>query len=168
MKARRPGPNKTRPKTMAVRVKHIEALELRIAGHNLQAIADKLGYSDPKSAWKAIEAAIAERVSPLAEQHREIVQARIDAAIQVVMPKVQAGKLEAIDRLIKLIDKECKLHGLYMPLTIQGPRGETPILQIRQQLTQVFASLSSEHLDALAAIQEAVGQNGEVIDAVGG
>lgn len=46
------------------------------------------------------------------------------------MKEIAAGKLEAIDRLVKLIDRECRLWGLYQLAPAETPSEKTPHILI--------------------------------------
>lgn len=94
-----------------------EALRLRIEGRTLQQIGDALGISR-QAAGKHLKNAMAQLAEETREESellRAIHAARIEHAISVLWPKVEAGSLGAIDRLIKLIETHSKLFGLFAP-----------------------------------------------------
>ncbi|MCB1773861.1 MAG: hypothetical protein KDI88_09610 [Gammaproteobacteria bacterium] len=94
-----------------------EALKMRIEGKTLQQIGDALGITR-QAAGKSIRAALiqlGEETREDSETLRALQQARIEHAIRMVWPDIENGRLTAIDRLVKLLDQQARLFGLYAP-----------------------------------------------------
>ncbi|HOW68255.1 MAG TPA: hypothetical protein PK256_23490, partial [Verrucomicrobiota bacterium] len=110
-------PRKSRePRTSRRRVKagmrQAEAIRLRIQGLSLSEIARRLGYAGPSGAYAAIEVGLSAAVQEPADQLRQIELARLDIATAAVMPKIERGSLQAVDRLVRIMDRRSKLLGL--------------------------------------------------------
>lgn len=93
-----------------------EILRLRCAGLSLRAIATRVGLSHQGVADR-ITAAIAELVTPAAEEWRSLETARLNDLTRLaygVLAAADTGdlKLKAIDRLTKLSESRRKLWGL--------------------------------------------------------
>ncbi|NGO43785.1 helix-turn-helix domain-containing protein [Streptomyces ureilyticus] len=93
-----------------------EILRLRCAGLSLRAIASRVGLSHQGVADR-ITAAIAELVTPAAEEWRSLETARLNDLTRLaygVLAAADTGdlKLKAIDRLTKLSESRRKLWGL--------------------------------------------------------
>jgi DNA-binding transcriptional MerR regulator len=99
-----------------------QILRLRCAGLSLRAIGARVGLSH-QGVSDRITAALAELVTPVAEEYRQLEAARLDdltrAAYQVLgAAETQDLKLKAIDRLTKLSESRRKLWALDMPQPI--------------------------------------------------
>jgi len=95
-------------------------MELRIAGWTY----DKIGKAfdvTPMTICNDVHAELAraerERGANVAE-YRRIQMERIDRAIAKIWPSVAQGEYEAVDRLVKLMEREAKLLGLDAPARI--------------------------------------------------
>jgi len=119
-----------------------KATELRSRGYSYQQIADTLGMHDRSAARKAVERALFATVAEPAEELRRLELLRLDtmavAAWQVLgaeHPVVSDGKimvlngeplrdpqpvLAAIDRLLRISERRCRLLGLDAPVQV-GP-----------------------------------------------
>lgn len=87
-----------------------QAVELRIAGLPFEAIADRLGYSDPSSAWKAVQRALVQTQRPATDELRELLTRRYEALLVAVWPKARAGDLDAVNTARRLLDSLTRLH----------------------------------------------------------
>lgn len=118
-----------------------EAVRLRADGHTYQTIADQLGYTDRSDARKAIERMIAFTVREPADEVRQMELIRLDSlwmqAVRVLHAHhvtVSNGKvvtvngepvpddapvLQAIDRLLKIMERRSKLLGLDAPAKVE-------------------------------------------------
>lgn len=122
-----------------------EAVRLRAEGNTYQAIAGRLGYNDRSDARKAIEAALTREVREPADELRQMELIRLDSlwleAVKVLHAEhvtVSNGKvvtidkdgekvpvaddapvLQAIDRLLKIMERRSKLLGLDAPAKVE-------------------------------------------------
>ena len=95
-----------------------KAVRLRREGLTLREIAARLGIS-PATAHEDISRALADIPAESVEELRTVWGERLEAATAVVMPQVEAGDLDAVDRLVRLTDRAAKLYGLDAPANIQ-------------------------------------------------
>ena len=64
-----------------------------------------------------------------AEQHRDLDVRRVDVALNAIWEDVRNGKLMAIDRMDKLLERRAKLLGYEPPkkVALTDPTGEQPL-----------------------------------------
>ena len=119
-----------------------EAVDLRIAGKSFRAIADAMGISLEtahryvQDGWERLN----ERTDDARERLRDMQEARLDAALRVIMPLLTTEdlmvetvdkkgnvvqldaaelKLKAVDRLVKVIHSQNLLRGLNAPIKVE-------------------------------------------------
>src|SRR5262245_54764851 len=92
--------------------RHAEAVQLRLAGVSLAAIADRLGYANESGAYYAVMAALAKARREPAEQLRELATQRLDRMLQAVWPRVLVGDLDAIGTALRIEQRRAALLGL--------------------------------------------------------
>jgi hypothetical protein len=100
---------------LAAHERQLKALELRLAGVTYQQIADELGYAGRQGAFKAVEAALRLTLREPADNLRRISAERLDRATLAIWRAVNAGDLQAIDRLLRIEARRAKLLGLDAP-----------------------------------------------------
>lgn len=99
-------------KTKADRREEMEkALQLRLGGATYPQIAAHLAISE-KRARNLVEKGLAEGTSEDATLARELELQRIDTLQKSLWIKAKAGDLEALDRIVKLMDRRHRLMGL--------------------------------------------------------
>jgi len=105
--------SKTSPRKIKAAIREAEAVALRVEGLSFRAIAERLGYANPGSAYRAVMRGL-ERLFPTekAEALRKLELARLDRLIQVLWPRVEEGDYDAIDRVLKVISLRARLLGL--------------------------------------------------------
>lgn len=97
------------------------ALELRMAGATWQQIADTLGYRHPSSARQAVNRALEreqDRMVSLRDEYRTIQLLRTERALRAIWSQVVAGDLFAVDRMLKIMERQAKLMGLDAPTQV--------------------------------------------------
>lgn len=100
-------------------VRHLEALELRIAGCTFEQIAAKVGYADKSGAWKAVKSALELTLQPAADELRELESQRLDKLWNALFDRAAGGDEKVIDRMIKISERRSKLLGLDMPISVR-------------------------------------------------
>lgn len=137
---------KSSPRLIAARQREDLALADRLQGMTLARIAERRGYGSPASAYKAIEAAL-RRARPAGTQTpeaaRELMLARLDAALDGIWPWVRDGSLEHIDRMLKIEARRARLLGLDAPVKIDIAE-------------RIRAAAEAEGLDADEVVAEVV------------
>lgn len=126
-KQKRSGPKTTgtSPKAAALAVKRRQALDLRLAGFNLQTIAERLNYADPSGARKAILGALHDMMPDLTADVKPLELARLDSLLASTWLQAKQGNLPAVDRVVKMMERRAKLLGLDAPAWVElsGPQG---------------------------------------------
>ena len=119
--------NGTGSKRALVKERRRRALELRMKGQSFSDIASQVGYASPSGAYKAVRAALqAEALATVAEV-RQIHTARLEKVLGAIWDAVCRGELRAIDRALRVLDREAKLLGLDRPTQPAEPPEELPV-----------------------------------------
>lgn len=98
-------------------------VELRMAGHTWQTIADQVGYANKGTAYKAWQQALREITREPAEELRQLELDRLDRMLAAVWPNAinpTIGDLQyrAIDRVLAIETARNRLLGLAAPTRI--------------------------------------------------
>jgi AraC-like DNA-binding protein len=111
-KNRKRGESKISPRRIDSQERVAKALELRKAGETLQQIADQLGYANPSAVYAAIRRTLDQIVVPAVEEYRKMELERLDALQLAVWPAARRGDYQAIDRVLKIMERRARLLGL--------------------------------------------------------
>ncbi|MEM8933764.1 MAG: hypothetical protein AAGE94_21415 [Acidobacteriota bacterium] len=106
---------KTSKRTVHAALRRAKALELRKAGATYDQIADQLGYASRASAYKAVAKALKAIEDQVVEGATEMCRLeveRLDRLLVALWPKASAGHLGAIDRVIRISERRCRLLGI--------------------------------------------------------
>ena len=90
----------------------LKAIQLKTAGLTYQQIADQLGYASRGTVYKIIKDAQSARLDNAVEEHRAYEVDRLNAMQGALWDRALAGDLQAIDRVLRLIEARCRLWGL--------------------------------------------------------
>lgn len=99
----------------AVAARRAQAIQLRIAKVDYQTIADRLGYSSRSAACQDVTRAFERN---RLEEGRSVELLRdqeisaLDRAQAAIWTRVTSGELAAVDTLIRLIARRCRILGL--------------------------------------------------------
>jgi len=140
-------------------VKQLKAMELRIAGHTLEEIAQKLRYKDASSAYRAIMAGMIKTIQEPADELRKVHIARCEKMISGKWDDATTGDDDAIQSVLRIMKREAKLLGLDAPEKREhsgtiGVEGEVNVDHSYKGLEKLlkdkdFRSLASSVLSAL-------------------
>jgi hypothetical protein len=127
--------------------RHLRALEMRKAGASYRQIAANLGYAQAQGAHKAVRFALRATLKEPAEELRHLEELRLDTALLAIWRSVQAGDLQAVDRLLGISKRRAELLGLAGPKRheVSGPEGGPIEIDL--------SALSNEELAQLQQIQ---------------
>ena len=116
---------KTSKRAIESRIRAQQSMELRLAGASYRKIAEQLGYANPGTVHKAVCAAMAAITADTAEQLRGLEAQRLDAMLMGLWRKARAGDVQAIDRVIRIMERRAKLFRLDPPeqRELSGPEG---------------------------------------------
>ena len=109
---------KTSPRRVVARLKHKQALDLRIAGVTLDAIAKQLGYRSAQSASYAIDSELKRILTPPTAEMRNLELRRLDMMFLALMPKIRDKDVKAINTALRIMERRARYLGLDMPIPI--------------------------------------------------
>ena len=89
------------------------ALELRAEGKGYAEIAREVGYANKGTAHKVIAQALEAREAQDVDFLRLIARDRLEALLRALWPAAITGDVPAAMALMRIIDAECRLLGLY-------------------------------------------------------
>ena len=120
--------SKTSPQRVRLVEKHLQALELRKTGFTYAEIALNLGYRSPSGAEKAVRSAIRKVFLEPATEVLKIELFRLDALLQAIWQKAKDGDYQAVDRVLRIMERRAKLLGLdaATPLRVEAEFYHTP------------------------------------------
>ncbi|AMO58243.1 hypothetical protein GZ77_21175 [Endozoicomonas montiporae] len=129
-----------------------KALDLRTIGLSYQQIADQLGVSKSaahRAVVKSLEA-LQEETKKLAKLNKTLDLQRLELIIREAMKLSLKGDLQAMDRVMKAIDRRAKIYGFEAPQKISQttPEGE----EIQQGVVVVPSPMDLE--DWVKAFQQ--------------
>lgn len=92
-----------------------QALELYLSGMTYDQVAKTVGYHNKGSAQRAVANLLKRVDHSLATEYRDRQNARLERSMLAIWPKVLKGDLQAVDRVIRLSERQSKLLGLDAP-----------------------------------------------------
>lgn len=131
---RKPGTSRG-PTTGATEVeltkKQAEALALRLAGANLQQIADTVGWASPSGAHQAILSAL-RKILPdqTRDEHRRLELARLDRLEQAHWVPALSGSDKSATVVLRCMGLRAKLLGLEAPAQVQVSLFEGDLVEV--------------------------------------
>lgn len=111
---------KTRPRNVQAVDRRRRAMEMRLAGASLQAIADALGMS-VSSVHETIQVGLRESLQPASDELREMELQRLDVLWKSLQKGVKAGEADSVRAAVRVMEQRARLLGLY-----SSSRGDTP------------------------------------------
>jgi hypothetical protein len=133
---------KANKKSIEVREKDRQALELRKAGASYEVIAKQLGYADSSGAYKSIQRSMKSIIAEPTEELRTVEYERLNQMLLILWERVQQGELGAIDRALSIMDRISKMYGL------DSPR-KTEVNQTITQGVMIVDGTKDEYLQAI-------------------
>lgn len=133
-----------------------EALHYYLAGLSYSQIAERVGYSNPGNAWRAVQRVLDDAPDPgnIARQ-RTVENHRLDAIWRLAWPGAEQGDVACMRVLLEVSRRRSMLNGLDKPVMLQvgglsdfGQPPQGPML--REILpAEEFADVRSEREQAL-------------------
>ena len=102
------------PRAIAVAQKRAQAMEYRLQGRTFFDIGKALGVT-PGRAHQLVDEALAATLQEPAGHLRALALARLEAVMTGVFGKAVNGDTKAVTIVLKIIDRQAKLLGLYEP-----------------------------------------------------
>ena len=100
--------------------KEAQVVQLRRGGLTWDLIAQRVGYKHPASARDAYMRASARIVRDDIDAIRQTEEDRLDIAQSAIWDKVLDGDVQAVNTLIRVMERRAKLLGLDQPVKIQA------------------------------------------------
>lgn len=148
-----------RRRTVDAQNRQQTALQLRLAGHSYDEIADRVGYADRRSAWHAVQRILDRQEAEGVDALRRIEGRRLDAVLAAVWPAAMAGDLAAIDRVLKVSARRAALYGLDMQtvaVRVAAGSGDS-LAELKREWLQIREISAAPVVDALAWSTQDVG-----------
>jgi hypothetical protein len=98
-------------------IKAHRAIELVPEGKSYDEVAHAVGYASRGTAHRLVAKALAERLVSGNDHLRNIEVARLDALQASLWPKVERGDMRAVNTVVRIIDRRCRLLTLYTTQT---------------------------------------------------
>jgi hypothetical protein len=92
--------------------RQMTALDLRSQGYTFDMIAARCGFAHRSAARKAWQAAVKAIAEDTAEEARLLFKASYGPVRQALHHKARMGDVRAVEALVKLDERECRLFGL--------------------------------------------------------
>lgn len=142
------------PKTdLSMKAKDIHDREMRVmemlrAGMSDQQIADEIGYADD-SAVTHIRRRVTERYTGVAtEDYRAQQLDRIDALLQSLWASARKKDYQAVDRVVKLMERQAKLVGLDAATKVDMTVQEVSPDEVQTFMAGAYAQWQAEQAKA--------------------
>jgi hypothetical protein len=133
------------------------AILLYSSGLTLEEVAQQLGYANHSGAQKAVMRGLKKRAQETFEARDEMIAKQLEiirVCVRGQMPAVAKGNQRAVEVLVKALDHEARLLGLYAP--VKADVKITDALQAEiNDLVEVMAALDA--VEAQQAIAKARG-----------
>lgn len=158
---RKPGPKPGRKHTsplgaesgsreVIAKQRQSRAIQLRIAGVSLAAIAEEVGYATPSGAHQAVMAGL-RTILPdeLRDDARRLELAKLDRLEQANWTSALRGDEKAATVILRCIDTRSKLLGLHAPAQVDVRVREGEMVRV-----EILEMLNDETMKALEPFQE--------------
>lgn len=110
--------------------KDAEAIRWARAGLTYEQIAQQIGDKDPATAWKRVDRWLKRTVFAEVDPWRRLQLERLEVMWRGIYPAIQRGDLKAIDRGVRILEREARLLGLDSPtqLAVTNEGGPTRLI----------------------------------------
>ena len=125
-----------------------QALEMRKAGATYEQIAKALKFADRSNVRKAVQSALQAIIKEPAEEVLQLELQRLDAMIVGLWAKAKTGDGQAVDRVLRIMERRAGYLGLDAPKRVE------------QTNIEASATPHEELLSRLAGIASTVGAGG--------
>ena len=154
---RRPSEPKTSERRLSAAEKQVEAVSLRKAGHTIDEIAARVGYSGKSGAYKAVMSALRKTLQEPADELRTLEVERLDAMLNALWPTIIAqgrGTPRAVEAALKVMDRRAALLGLDAPKVVEDHR----TVQIEIMAEKLAAESGLDKNEIIAEAERIVAQ----------
>lgn len=152
---KRNGSTGARPPRDEVLEKQHKVLVLRAAGASYEEIAKAVGYANRQNARAACLAALNAQVHEAVDSLRNLEGARLDRLQRAIWSAALSGDLNAMDRVLRIMDARARLYGLNAPTKLEITD------EIDREIQMLAASLGSDETWDITGIPADVGEGEE-------
>jgi hypothetical protein len=131
----------SRAQRTAIADRRTKLLQMRLAGVDFTTIADRLDYSSPAAARKDFTRTMRETLDleqETANELREVELQRLDRLQAAAWAEAARGELKAIETVLRVIDRRCRILGLYAAVQV-----DATITEVTQQDLELQDILNS-------------------------
>jgi transposase-like protein len=105
------------------------AVELATQGCSYEVIAREVGYTNRRTAYRAVQESLNEHADKAVAEHRATVLARLDRLLAAIWKQALNGDLQAIAEAHSIVLSQARLHGLGAPVKRTTPQhGKSVVL----------------------------------------
>jgi hypothetical protein len=140
----------SRAQRTVVADRRTKLLQMRLAGVDYDTIADRLDYGSASAARKDFTRAMRETLeleAEKADELRTLELQRLDRLQAAAWADALKGNLRAIETVLKVVDRRCRLLGLDAPLRLDATVSEEPSaqdLELRDMINEAKARIAAE------------------------
>lgn len=113
-----------------------QAVKLRASGLSYSEIAKTLGFNDRSAAFKAVQRELDRYVEESVHELRMLQQLAYDDLFRRLWSELHNKKgklnLRIVDRLLKVLEQEARLHGLYVYASCPNCQMSTNVNYVKQ------------------------------------
>ena len=106
-----PRPMRRRDAALA-KWRQAKAVDLAKSGHDYDAIAKEVGYSNRGTAWRVVQKALTQRIADGVDELRQVELDRLDRLLKAHWGKALAGDLPSAHVVLRTIEQRTRLLGL--------------------------------------------------------
>ncbi|MEI6363513.1 MAG: hypothetical protein WCP95_15430 [Actinomycetes bacterium] len=100
-------------RNVLAKYREVRAVELMTAGATYQQAADELGYRSRAGVWYAVQRALDRRTVDAVDLYRLVELENLDRLQARAWKRANAGDLDAVGKVVAIINARCRLLGLY-------------------------------------------------------
>lgn len=141
------GESETSKRRLEAAANQRKALKLRKAGQSFDAIAQELGYASRSGAFHAVMSALRKTLQEPADEVRKMELERLDSMLEATWEFAMTGKPEAVDRVLKIMERRAKYLGLDAPKEIN-------ISYLKSRAQEIADKLGIDVADVLRQAEE--------------
>lgn len=114
--------NKEASRKLVAAERKVDILRMRREGHTFEEIGEKLGISRQRAGQVVVEelTKLSSEIEAEARIAAVMESERLDNLTRILYPKATKGNLQAIDRLLKVMERRARLFGLDAPSRIDS------------------------------------------------
>lgn len=120
--------------------KEIRVVSLRRQGYTWDSISAEIGYSSPSSSREAFLRASRRVLREDLEDVRNLELDRLDIALTAIWPNIESGDIQAINTMLKIMERRSKMLALDAPkrIFVQETRPPISVEDLERRIQQIL------------------------------